>query len=322
MTTLSDYGGLLLGARLRRVSDALYAGVDAIYQAHGVELPSRCFPILFLLRDDGPSGITELATKLGQTHPAVVQMSAKLAEHGVVTERADRKDERRRLLVLSPKGKALMARLEPIWQAIVAAVDELAGPKGTFLTELTAVDAALAARDFEARIRDQLRRGEEREVEIIPYARRYRADFKRLNLEWLERFFEVEPIDEEVLSSPERFILKPGGALFLARHKSGEIVGTCALLRSGGDRYELTKMAVTERLRGLHIGSRLLRAAIDEARRRGARELFLESSTRLGPALRLYEANGFRHTPRPRGPGHYARSDVYMVYRRRLDPRA
>ena len=69
MTTLHDYGSLLLGSRMRKISEALYAGVDEVYRSAGVDLPSRCFPILFLLRDHGRLGISELAARLGQSIP-------------------------------------------------------------------------------------------------------------------------------------------------------------------------------------------------------------------------------------------------------------
>jgi DNA-binding MarR family transcriptional regulator len=315
VTGLHDYGGLLLGSRLKRVSEGLYAGVDAVYRAHGVHLPSRCFPILFLLRDNGSMGITELATQLGQSHPAVSQMSRKLLRHGVVAEKADRADERRRLLVLSSKGTALMRRMGPIWQAIVGAVDELnATTSVDLLGVLSAVDGALDARDFAQRIDDRLRLPEAGAVEIIPFERRYRRDFKRLNVEWLEKYFQVEAIDHEVLSHPEERILKPGGFIFLARHK-GEIVGTCALIKAGHARFELSKMAVTERCQGRRIGHRLLTTAMEQFRKTNAAELFLESNSKLKPALTLYEANGFRYVPRPKGASHYERSDVYMIYR-------
>ena len=149
-------------------------------------------------------------------------------------------------------------------------------------------------------------------VEILPFEPRYRDDFKRLNVEWLEKYFHVEAIDRDVLSHPEERILKRGGFVFLARHKD-EIVGTCALIKAGRGRMELSKMAVTERYQGLRIGHRLLVAAIEQFRKSGARTLFLESNSRLTRALTLYEANGFRHAPRPRGASHYERSDVYMV---------
>jgi GNAT superfamily N-acetyltransferase/DNA-binding MarR family transcriptional regulator len=315
MAGLQDFGGLLLGSRLKRVSEALYAGVDAVYQAQGLDLPSRGVPILLLLRDNGPMGITELATELGQTHPAVSQMSRILLERGVVTEKEDPADERRRLLALSPRGAARLRAMSGVWQAVVSAVDELAAATQVdFLAALGAVDAALARRGFADRINDRLRLQAGEALEIIPFESRYRADFHRLNVEWLEKYFYVEAIDHQVLSRPEKHILEPGGTILLAR-RAGEIVGTCALIKTARGRFELSKMAVTERYQGLGIGKRLLRAAIERFCQSGARQLFLESSSKLKPALAMYEAHGFVHAPRPRGSRHYQRSDVYMVYR-------
>jgi DNA-binding MarR family transcriptional regulator/GNAT superfamily N-acetyltransferase len=312
MIGLHDYGGLLLGSRLKRLSEALYGGVDEIYRAHGVSLSSRAFPILFLLRDDGPLGVTDLAARLGQSHPAVVQMSGKLLAAGLVARARHRGDERRRLLTLTRKGRALMARLEPVWRAIRGAVDALAaGAGGDFLLALGAVERGLVERDFAARIGEQLQAPA---IEIIRYQPRYRDDFKRLNLEWLQAYFTVEPIDEAILSQPEQHILEPGGVILLAR-LGDEIVGTCALIRRPRGRWELSKMAVTERRRGLGVGRRLLQRAIAEYTTLDGKTLFLETNGKLAPAIALYLANGFVHAPRPRGPVHYQRSDVYMVYR-------
>jgi DNA-binding MarR family transcriptional regulator len=302
---------------LRRLSETLYAGVDEVYRAEGVTLSSRSFPILFLLRDDGSLSITELAARLGQSHPAAIQMSRKLIEEGLVTETHDPADERRRLLVLSRKGRALMARMEPVWRAIVGAVDALAATAGAdLLGAVSAFERALAERGFAARIGELLRLQASEAVEIIPYEERYQEDFKRLNVEWLERYFYVEAIDHDVLSRPEVHIIEPGGFIFLARYND-EIVGSCALIRHPQRRFELSKMAVTERYRGLRIGYKLLRAAIAQFRALGANQLFLETSTKLEAAIRLYQANGFCHAPPPKGATHYRRSDVYMVYQGR-----
>lgn len=310
MTGLNDYGGLLMGSRLKRLSEAMYAGVDEVYREQGVTLSSRCFPILFLLRDNGPLSITELAGRLGQSHPALSQMSRKLLAEGVVTERADPKDERRRLLVLSKKGRALMEGLEPVWKAVEGAVEELSGTG--FSALISRLDDALAERSFARRIRDRQRLSLGSAVEVIPFEARYRDDFKRLNIEWLEKHFYVEAIDHEVLSQPEKTILEPGGQILLAR-LGDEIVGTCSLIKN--DRgFELSKMAVTEQYQGLRIGHRLLEAAIAAYRKVGKGILFLESNSKLKTALRLYERNGFEHAERPE-PSHYQRSDVYMVYR-------
>jgi GNAT superfamily N-acetyltransferase/DNA-binding MarR family transcriptional regulator len=309
MADLHGYGTLLLAARLRKVSETLYAGVDEVYRGQGVDLPSRCFPILFLLRDRGRLGISELALLLGQSHPAVSQMSRKLLRHGVVREWPDPKDERRRLLGLSRRGASLMKRLEPVWRAIVAAVAELEAEQ-PISAPLTAIDAALATHSIAARIRAHFETG--RAVQILPFAPRHAADFKRLNLEWLQKFFRVEPIDEQVLSRPQDIISK-GGAIYVAR-RDRRIVGTCALISEGDGVYELSKMAVTADCQGLGIGRKLLAAGIAAFHARHGRRLILETNSILKPAIKLYESVGFEHAPPPHA-SLYERGDVYMVYR-------
>lgn len=314
MSELSGYGGLLLATRLRRISDLLFAGVDAVYRDHGVEVPSRAFPILLLLRDHGSLGVSELATVLGQTHSAVSQMSRVLADHGVLAEHPDPADERRRLLRVSPKGAQLLRDMDGIWRSIVSAVADLGeAARLDVPVAVSALEDALSQRTFSDRIAERLRVQEREAVEIIDFHPRYRDDFKRLNVEWLEKHFYVEALDHQVLSHPEAEILAPGGFVFLARSK-GEIVGTCALMKAGRSAFELSKMAVTERYQGLGIGRRLLSAAISCFEQTGARRLFLESNSKLTRALTLYEAHGFRFVPRPKGGAHYQRADVYMEY--------
>ncbi|MGH8253283.1 MAG: GNAT family N-acetyltransferase [Steroidobacteraceae bacterium] len=309
MANLHGYGTLLLGTRLRKVSEALYAGVDEVYREAGVELPSRCFPILFLLRDRGRLGISELALLLGQSHPAVSQMSRKLLSHEVVREWPDPADDRRRLLSLSRRGATLMRRLDPVWGAIIAAVADLEVTQ-PISAPLTAIDGALATRGFAARIRTRLDSGHE--VRVLPFAPRHAADFKRLNFEWLQKYFRVEPIDEQVLSNPGA-IIRNGGAIFIAR-RDRKVVGTCALINDGDGVFELSKMAVTAGCQGLGIGRKLLDACIGAFMARPGRLLFLETNSVLKPAISLYESAGFEHAP-PHHASLYERADVYMVYR-------
>lgn len=153
-----------------------------------------------------------------------------------------------------------------------------------------------------------------RAIRIVDFAPRWREDFARLNLAWLERWFVVEPIDREVLLDPEALLLDDGGRVLFAVDAADHAVGTVALKHEGDGVYELTKMAVAEDRRGSGIGRLLMQGALDAFAAVGGRELFLESSTRLGPALALYESVGFRHRPAPRPGSHYARADVYMVW--------
>ena len=136
--------------------------------------------------------------------------------------------------------------------------------------------------------------------------------FRRLNEEWICRYFELEPKDVEALSNPRRTILDRGGRLFFAI-RADNAVGCCAMLPFGPGAYEVAKMAVTESARGLGIGRALLQRVIAEARAQGAARLWLETNNAMTPAIRLYETSGFRHLPAGRFvPSAYARSNVQM----------
>ena len=150
-------------------------------------------------------------------------------------------------------------------------------------------------------------------VEILDFDPSLAAHFRDLNVEWLEKYFRVEPLDHEVLNHPIKHVIEPGGAILFAR-VGGQVVGTAALKHHGNAVYELTKMAVTENSQGLGIGRRLLEASIDRYRELGGEKLYLESQSGLGTAVGLYERSGFRHEAPPRPPA-YERADVYMVYR-------
>lgn len=150
-------------------------------------------------------------------------------------------------------------------------------------------------------------------VRIVDFTPEYAADFERLNTEWLERYFHVEPIDARVLADPEGEIVDRGGVVLFALTAQG-VLGTCALKAHGDGVYELTKMAVTATARGGGLGRALLEAAVDRYRSLGGSRLFLDTHDSLGPAIALYESGGFRHAPRPGGPSPYERSNVYMEY--------
>jgi putative acetyltransferase len=151
------------------------------------------------------------------------------------------------------------------------------------------------------------------EVEIRPFGSAADAlAFRLLNEEWITRHFALEPKDVATLRDPEGAILHKGGRILMAE-LSGEPIGTVALISMGQETFELSKMAVSPRVRGRGIGRQLLFHAIALARTLGATRLFLGSSTKLPSAVHLYEAVGFRHVPEEQLPPlAYTRADVFM----------
>jgi GNAT superfamily N-acetyltransferase len=138
------------------------------------------------------------------------------------------------------------------------------------------------------------------------------ATFRRLNVEWITRYFAMEAKDEATFADPQRTIVDRGGRIFFAV-QNGEPIGCCALLAMAPGEFEVAKMAVSEAFQGAGIGRRLLEWTIAAAHSAGAHRLYLETNHVLVPAIHLYESLGFRHLPPDRVvPSPYARSDVSM----------
>ena len=152
----------------------------------------------------------------------------------------------------------------------------------------------------------------ETEFEIVDYSSRFGDAFERLNREWLEKYFRVEPIDVEILGDPQSKVIDPGGAILYLLLEA-EVVATVALKHEGVGVFELTKMAVTSEHQNKGLGRVLLCAALQRFSELGGNTLYLESHSSLTPALALYESAGFRHQAPPT-PSDYERADVYMVY--------
>jgi putative acetyltransferase len=147
-------------------------------------------------------------------------------------------------------------------------------------------------------------------ADVVTWRADYRADFERLNREWIETYFAVEPSDLAVFRDPEDAIVRPGGEIFFVLDDEG-VRGTCALLAHGPGVLELAKMAVSPAAQGKGYGELLMRAAIAYARQRGVRKLMLVSNTGLQPAIRLYRRCGFRQVPLDPGV-EYARADIQI----------
>lgn len=153
---------------------------------------------------------------------------------------------------------------------------------------------------------------EDRNLVIREFEPGDETPFRRLNEEWITRYFRIEAKDQEALSDPQSSILASGGRIFFAVDE-GQCIGCCALLRRGEGEFEVAKMAVAPEHQGTGVGRKLLAAVIASARAAGTRRLYLETNRVLAPAIRLYQSIGFQHIPPNRvEPSPYARADIYM----------
>jgi putative acetyltransferase len=147
------------------------------------------------------------------------------------------------------------------------------------------------------------------QVEIILYETMYAGDFKKLNLDWLDKYGLTEEADLLMLDYPEREILATGGVIYLA--KVGELIaGSAALINEGKGVFELAKMAVADDYKGKGISKLLIEKCLEKATELEAKKIYLQSNSQLTTAIKLYEKYGFKHVPVV--DSHYTTADVMM----------
>ncbi|SHM68312.1 GNAT family N-acetyltransferase [Flavobacterium xinjiangense] len=149
----------------------------------------------------------------------------------------------------------------------------------------------------------------ENTVEIIPFSTDLKEHIKTLNLEWLKKYFKVEPKDEIVLSNPQSEIIDKGGMIFYAKYNN-QIIGTVSLIKIDDFTFELSKMAVTDTIQGLGIGKKIMEHCLAVAKEEGIQKLILYSNRSLLPAIHLYEKYGFIEIALEDGV--YERADIKM----------
>jgi len=148
------------------------------------------------------------------------------------------------------------------------------------------------------------------EIVIVDYNAEHQPYFEKFNRQWIEELFVMEPVDEWVLTNPEKSIIEPGGAILMALY-NGEPAGTVGLRKFDDETFEFTKMAVDEHFRRKGIAEAISYASFRKAKELGATRVVLYSNTLNAGAIKLYEKLGFRHVPVENDV--YVRANVKMV---------
>jgi DNA-binding MarR family transcriptional regulator/N-acetylglutamate synthase-like GNAT family acetyltransferase len=311
MNLVKKLGKAAFGTRLRLLTDRFLQDGAKVYKLQNVNFEPRWFTLYYLLSKKSPLSISEITTELGYSQPAVTQIANIMVKKGIIKVVKDKTDTRKRMLALSPKGAALLPKLEPIWKGFEDAIAELFSSVGyDVLSIIEKIENELTQKDMLQRVTEKIRQDSVDGVTIFIYCDNYKDSFRRLNYEWLEKYFKVEEEDKKLLLNPMGEIIDKGGEVFFARI-NGDIVGTAALIKYDDKTYELAKMAVTEKAQGRQIGKKLAEAVITQAKANNADVLFLESNTKLTQAMGLYKKLGFKQVEY-NNVSKYARSTIKM----------
>ena len=129
-------------------------------------------------------------------------------------------------------------------------------------------------------------------LEIVGFNKKYSEQFFILNKAWIEESWHLEDSDKKDLLNPDKIVENGGQVFFALENKIA--IGTVAMIKSSGDRFELAKMTVQEDFRGKGIANMLMNECLKFAKQKNAREIFLISNDSLIIARNLYDKNGFK----------------------------
>lgn len=150
---MTELGALAIASRLRRLSDVYWQGVTTIYRESGIDFEVKWATVFLLITRRGPISVMELADQLGVTHPAVIQIVNELVKHDLIMSERSEQDSRKRMLTLSPAGKAMIPKMQPLWDAIQVVNQEMIEQQPhNLLLAIQAIEDALTARSYASRI--------------------------------------------------------------------------------------------------------------------------------------------------------------------------
>jgi DNA-binding MarR family transcriptional regulator len=159
MNLYQSLGYLVLGSRLRRLSETFLAEINRAYQNEGIDFDASWFPVFYLLSKNDALSIKELSEQIEVSHPAASQLITNLKNRGLVTSATCADDGRRQLVTLTDSGRALLKQILPVWDAISQAMTQLVDTDAVsqqLLPAITAVENTFRSSNLSAVISEKL----------------------------------------------------------------------------------------------------------------------------------------------------------------------
>ena len=137
----------MINFRLKRITEQLHVISALLLVRSGLPLRQRWLPLYHYLIQEGPHAVTDIATSIGLSHPAVLQFAQEMIEVGLLASYRDPRDRRKRVLALTAAGKQLKPQfLDHLREADDLMASVFAGAGIEIDVVLTNVEQSLARR--------------------------------------------------------------------------------------------------------------------------------------------------------------------------------
>ncbi|HCM35913.1 MarR family transcriptional regulator [Chryseobacterium sp.] len=148
MNVINEAGILAISTRLHRFSEQLRKEGAMIYKAFGIDFELKWFPVIYTIYQKELASVVEIANEIGYTHPSTITLLKELENQELIEWKKDKQDERKRLFLLTHKGKELIEKMKPVWELMSQILGDIADNQNNLLKAIDEAEEKIANQSF------------------------------------------------------------------------------------------------------------------------------------------------------------------------------
>lgn len=148
MNIIDQSGILALSTRLQRLSEQLRKDGALFYKTYGIDFEPKWFPVVYTLYHKEVLSVVEIANEIGYTHPSTISLLKELEKQKLIRSKKDKVDERKRLILLTPKGQELIEKMKPVWEVMSSVLKEIADNQNNLLQAINEAENKIMHQSF------------------------------------------------------------------------------------------------------------------------------------------------------------------------------
>ncbi len=281
--------------KLRHFADHIVDEEMKIYREAGIDIPYRWHSILQIFNEfDKSFTISELAAIQEKTHPDIVFTINQMVKDGMIEEKPDEYDKRKRMISLSEKSRKILPKLVPLWSAVNDATKSWLNEIAPDLwLNLEALNHSLEHTSFYQRIKHIKRNTELKQIKFIPF-QELADGHQRVLSYWIDfksKYFYIKEIENSIQQLPAS--LKKNETVASMAMNNNQVLGCTIFSRRSFRIAEIVFLFIEEGNRRKHIATHLLEHTIKVSKDLGVSQLIIQSHPKLVAINELLRKNDF-----------------------------
>lgn len=297
-------GELMIGSRMKRLSEKFFSDVSKVYKLQGIPFETAYFPVFYLLNLHGALTVSDVARELEITQSGASQMITVLVKKGLVCYARNKDDKRIRTVSFTPGGSQLLLRVEPVWEAIQNCFRQLLEEGDNsryFVQALGDIEENMIRETLFSRVSNALeKRLLLKKVSFFSYHQSQEEAYKKLALSWLVENSFAKTNDTDFINIIDRMVDSSQGIVRLAKTQNQVIGAFCVSKRKDANAEtnaetsaEILVFSVKDSWRHQGLEQLLLSQLLETLKEEKIDRVCITLDRRLSCLVKLFKSAGF-----------------------------